>query len=114
VARGQGASGQKASVGLVLSLEASTGFRRMRRADRATGRSPLPRENPSIGCSNSWPARTMKWKPPHDFCPEAPWPRAWHPVEDHLSVRLISIRLEWFPVFHTRGSSGGHVFCGVG
>jgi hypothetical protein len=22
----------------------------------------------------------MKWKMPHDFCPEAPCPRAWHPL----------------------------------
>jgi hypothetical protein len=35
VARGQGASGQKASAGLALSWEVSTGFRRMGRADRA-------------------------------------------------------------------------------
>ena len=32
------------------------------------------------------PARSMKWKPPHDFCPEGPCPRACHPPEGHLSV----------------------------
>jgi hypothetical protein len=35
-ARGQGASGQKASAGLALFPESLTGFRRMARADRAT------------------------------------------------------------------------------
>jgi len=24
-----------------------------------------------------WPARSMKWKPLHGFCPEGPCPRAW-------------------------------------
>ncbi|HEX7372261.1 MAG TPA: hypothetical protein VF372_05530 [Thermodesulfobacteriota bacterium] len=42
MARGQGASAEKASAGLALFLEALSGFRRTRRADRATGRSPLP------------------------------------------------------------------------
>jgi len=78
MARGQGPSGQKASAGLALSLEASTGFRRMRRADRATGRSPLQGEDPFFGGSNGWPAWAMKWKLPHGFCPEGPCPRAWH------------------------------------
>jgi len=45
VARGRGASGQKASAGLALFWEASAGFRRMRRADRAIGRSALRLEN---------------------------------------------------------------------
>ena len=40
MARGQGASGQKASAGSALFREASTGFRRMRRADR--GKAGLP------------------------------------------------------------------------
>jgi len=35
VAREEGARAQKASAGLALFPEASTGFRRMRRADRA-------------------------------------------------------------------------------
>jgi len=45
VARGQGPSGQKASAGRVLFQEAWIGLRRLGRADRATGRSPLPAEN---------------------------------------------------------------------
>ena len=45
VARGRGASGQKASAGLALFWEASAGFRRMRRVDPATDRSPLRQEN---------------------------------------------------------------------
>ncbi|HEX7371371.1 MAG TPA: hypothetical protein VF372_01035 [Thermodesulfobacteriota bacterium] len=49
MARGQGPSAQKASAGLALFLEALTSFRRMRRADRATGRSPLQGENTFIG-----------------------------------------------------------------
>jgi hypothetical protein len=60
VARGQGASAQKASAGLALFLEASTDFRKMRRADRATRRTPLQGENPFIGGSNGWPAWSMK------------------------------------------------------
>jgi hypothetical protein len=40
---------QKASAGLALFREASIGFRRMRRADWATGRPPLPGEIPRIG-----------------------------------------------------------------
>jgi hypothetical protein len=31
-----------------------------------------------------WPARSMKWKPPHGCCPEGPCPRAWHQIEGHL------------------------------
>jgi hypothetical protein len=84
VARGQGASAQKASAGLALFLEALTGFRKMRRADRAAGRSPLREENTFIGDSNGWPARPMKWKAPHGFCAEGPCPRGWHPIEEHL------------------------------
>jgi hypothetical protein len=84
VARGQGASGQKASAGLALLREARTGFRRRRRAEGATGRSPPLEENTFLGGLDGWPARSMKWKPPHDFCPEAPCPRAWHPTEVHL------------------------------
>jgi len=85
VARGQGASGQKASAGWALILEAPTGFRRMGRADhRATGRSRLPGENAFIEGSESWPDWTMKQEPPHGFCPEGPCPRAWHGTEGHL------------------------------
>jgi len=32
------------------------------------------------------PARSRKWKPPHGFCAEGPWRRAWHRVEGHLQV----------------------------
>jgi hypothetical protein len=32
------------------------------------------------------PARAMKWKLPHAFCVEVPYPRAWHPVEGRLRV----------------------------
>jgi len=49
VARGQGASAQKASAGWALFLEVLTSFRRMRRADRGTGQSPLLGENTLIG-----------------------------------------------------------------
>ncbi|HEX7372486.1 MAG TPA: hypothetical protein VF372_06670 [Thermodesulfobacteriota bacterium] len=49
MARGQGACAQKASAGLALFLEVLTGFRRMRRADLATGRSPIQGENTFIG-----------------------------------------------------------------
>jgi hypothetical protein len=52
----------------------------------------------------------MKWKPPHDFCGQGPCPRAWHPMEGHLSGVPISIRFERFTVFHTSGSAGGHDF----
>jgi hypothetical protein len=58
--------------------------------------------------SNGWPARAMKGKPPHDFCPEGPCPRAWHRTGGYLSVAPISIRFERFTVFHTSGSAGGH------
>jgi hypothetical protein len=81
VARGQGASGQKASAGWAPILRAPTGFRRIRRADRATGRSPLPGENPFIGGSNGGPARSRMRKLLHGFCPGGPYPRAWHKTE---------------------------------
>jgi hypothetical protein len=79
VTRGQGASAQKASAGLALFLEALTGFRRMRRADRATGRSPLPEENPFIGDSNGWLAWTLM--PKLVFARKGLAPRARHSPE---------------------------------
>jgi len=91
---------QKASAGLALSLEASTGFRRIGRADRATGRSSLPGENSFIEGSNGWPAWSMKWKPPHDFCTEGPAPGPgirpkatfrWRPFQSALSGSLFFI-----------------------
>ncbi|KPK87478.1 MAG: hypothetical protein AMJ94_16875 [Deltaproteobacteria bacterium SM23_61] len=82
--RGQGASGQKASAGRALFLKALAGFRSLRRADRATGRLPLPGENLFIGGSEGWPAWSREWKPPHGFCPEGPCPWAWHQSEGHL------------------------------
>jgi len=69
---------------------------------------PTRREPFPWGSSEGWPARSMKWKLPHDFCPEGPCPRAWHPTSGHLSVVPISIRFEWFPVFQGSGSTGGH------
>ncbi len=52
---------------------------------RAAGR-PYPEKTLYIYGSTGWPAWSMKWKPPHSFCPEGPCPRAWHSVENHLSV----------------------------
>ena len=49
MARAQGRGDQKASAGLTLILEAQTGFRRMRRADRATGRAGLQEKENSTG-----------------------------------------------------------------
>jgi hypothetical protein len=94
VARGQGASGQKASAGWAPILRAPTGFRRIRRADRATGRSPLPGENPFIRGSNAWPARSRMRKLPHGFCPGGPCPRAWHKTE---------ATFRWRPLQSARG-----------
>ena len=54
------------------------------------------------------PARPMKWKSPHGFCPEDPCPRAWHPVEEHLWVAPISIRFKHFPSFQASGFTGSH------
>ena len=56
MARGQGPSGQKASVGWALLVEAPAGFRRMRRADRATRRSPpIPERTPSSEVQRAGP-----------------------------------------------------------
>jgi hypothetical protein len=49
VARAQRPGAQKASAGLAPILEVPTGVRRGRRADRATGRSPLPGKETSTG-----------------------------------------------------------------
>jgi hypothetical protein len=54
-----------------------------------------------------WPARSMKWKPPYDFCPEGPCPRAWHQTEGPLSVARLSIHFERFTFFHASGYAGG-------
>ena len=55
VARAQGPGAQKASAGLALILEARTGIRRMGRADRATGRSPLQGNEAFMGGENGCP-----------------------------------------------------------
>jgi hypothetical protein len=69
VARGQGASGQKASAHWISDFE-------LRISDFE-----FFFFNPHSAINNPqflWPAWSMKWKPPHGFCPEGPCPRAWH------------------------------------
>jgi len=71
------------------------------------GGRPYPEKTLFPEGSGGWPAPSMEPKPPHDFCPEGPCPRAWHPTEGHLSAGPHSIRLERFPVFHPFTSGGG-------
>jgi len=70
MARRQGASGQKASAGLALFLEASTGFRRIRRADRALSNSEFGMWNSEFFASFSIPHSAIGI--PHFGCPPGP------------------------------------------
>jgi hypothetical protein len=99
VARGQGPSAQKASAHWISDFE-------LRILDFRFFNPHSAINNPQF----RWPASSMKWKPPHGFCAEGPCPRAWHPIEGHLSPVPISIRFERFTVFHTSGSAGSHDF----
>jgi len=70
VARGQGASAQKASAGLALFLDALTGFRRMRRADRALPNSEFGMWNSKFFASLPIPHSAIGI--PHFGCPPGP------------------------------------------
>jgi len=70
VDRGQGASGQKASDGLALFLEASTDFRKMRRADQALPNSEFGMWNSEFFASLSIPHSAIGI--PHFGCPPRP------------------------------------------
>jgi len=83
---GKDLSGKKHRLGWPSSRMLRPASAGMRRADRATGRSPLQGEDSFIGDSDGWPAWTLMRKLPHGFCPKGPCLRAWHKTEGRLSV----------------------------
>jgi len=63
VARKQGRCAEKASAGKEFQPETPPRFRRMRRADRATGRAPLQRNHPVLEKRTACPP-----DPENDLC----------------------------------------------
>jgi len=94
VARGQGPSGQKASAGLALSLEASTDFRKMRRADRATARSPLQGEYTFIGGLERLARQVHEMEAASWFLPGRSLPPGLAPARRQSMALTISLYLE--------------------